>query len=108
LRTRRNADGRASASTLQAIDDHFWDWVLWLLSKEAAGREEVVVEELGKMFDHLLEPMGALKRPGNLPASVYSYVDVRGSQERRHNVLVTRTLEGEVRKAWTRRSSRRA
>ena len=50
----------------------------------------------------------ALKRPGNLPASVYSYVDVRGSQERRHNVLVTRTLEGEVRKAWTRRSSRRA
>jgi nucleotidyltransferase-like protein len=37
----------ASASTLQAIDDHFWDWLLWLLSKEAAGREEVVFGELG-------------------------------------------------------------
>jgi hypothetical protein len=95
----------ASASSLQAIDDHFWDWLLWLLSKEAAGRDEVVFEELGKMFDHLLEPMGVLDRPRDLPAAVHAYVDVRESQERRHDVLVTRRLEGEVRKAWTRRSS---
>jgi hypothetical protein len=57
------------------------------------------------MFDHLLEPMGVLDRPSDLPAAVDAYVDVRGSQEGRHDVLVARTLEGEVRRAWTRRSS---
>jgi hypothetical protein len=46
------------------------------------------------MFDHLLEPMGVLDRPSDLPAGVQAYVDVRESQERRHDVLVTRTLEG--------------
>jgi hypothetical protein len=28
----------ASAATLAAIDDHFWDWALWLGSKQLAGR----------------------------------------------------------------------
>src|ERR1700733_10174325 len=27
-----------SAATLRGIDDHFWDWALWLRSKQLAGK----------------------------------------------------------------------
>ena len=91
--------------TLQAIDDHFWDWILWLLSKEAADREEIVSVELGKMFDHLLQPMGVSESPIDLSAAVNTYVAARRTQERRHSVLVTKTLEEEVRKALTKWAS---
>ena len=46
------------ASTLAGIDDHFWDWVLWLTSKVDAGKDSLVDAELTKMHDHLLAPMG--------------------------------------------------
>jgi hypothetical protein len=32
--------------------------MLWLLSKEAAGHSDVIRVELGRLFEHLLEPMG--------------------------------------------------
>ncbi len=38
-----------SAATLAAIDDHFWDWALWLGSKQLAGRIDLVTAELGKL-----------------------------------------------------------
>jgi hypothetical protein len=86
------------AETLQAIDDHFWDWILWLRSKQAAGRLDIVSDELGKMFDHLLEPMDVLGCPVDLDQAVEAYVNARRTQEHRYDVAVARTLEREVRK----------
>jgi predicted nucleotidyltransferase len=86
-----------SRDTLPAIDDHFWDWILWLLSKEGAGRVELLRDELQLLFLHVLEPMGVGRCPSDLPAAVHAYLDARGRQERRHGLLVARTLEREVR-----------
>jgi hypothetical protein len=46
------------AGTLSALDDHFWDWVLWLTSKVDAGNDSLVEAELAAMRDHILVPMG--------------------------------------------------
>jgi hypothetical protein len=91
--------------TLPAIDDHFWDWTLWLLSKQAAGRVDVVGAELGKLFMHLLRPMGARKPPTDLATAVEAYVDLRATQERIHGLLVPRALEHQVRIAFRPRLS---
>jgi hypothetical protein len=31
---------QVSAATLPGIDDHFWDWVLWLSAKQQAGKSD--------------------------------------------------------------------
>jgi hypothetical protein len=57
---------RAGAENLSAIDAHFWDWTLWLSSKEAAGKDTVVTAELDKLFGHLLAPLGVNRRPSSI------------------------------------------
>ena len=92
--------------TLAAIDDHFWDWILWLLSKEDAGREEVVSAELGKMSDHLLRPMGVREGPTDLAEAINAYIAARTEMEGLLGETVEGALEQEVGKAWLRRTSR--
>src|SRR4051812_30597874 len=41
-------------SNLEAIDCHFWDWVLWLHAKRSSGRNDMVKAELDTMFGHIL------------------------------------------------------
>jgi hypothetical protein len=53
---------QVSAATLPRIDDHFWDWMLWLHAKHAAGRQDLVAAELGKLHEYLLAPMGSRRR----------------------------------------------
>jgi len=89
----------ASPETLPAIDDHFWDWALWLASKRQAGRLDLVSEELGKLHGFLLVPMGSKRRPGSFAAAVDEYVERREGLERRFGVQVRRELEREVRPA---------
>ena len=79
--------------TLATIDDHFWDWVLWLLSKQAARKDQLVVSELEKMFHHLLEPMGASTCPPDIFHAIEVYTAARNAQERRHDIHIPRTLE---------------
>jgi hypothetical protein len=86
----------AQPSNLEAIDCHFWDWVLWLHSKRSIGQTEVVKGELDRMFGHILVPMGARSRPDSLDDAVASYLVLREGLERRFDVRVTRTLEAEV------------
>lgn len=81
---------------LTAIDDHFWDWALWLRSKEAAGRDELVTTELEKLFLHLLAPLGATRRPTSVADAVAIYRDARGEAERRFGIEVPRELEAAV------------
>src|SRR5262245_14752108 len=85
-----------SAQTLDGIDQHAWDWVLWLASKRERGEEELVRRELAKMFDHLLAPMGADQAPTSIPGAVAAYRGLRDRREGEFGTRVTRVREREV------------
>ena len=84
------------ADTLAAIDDHFWDWMLWLRAKERAGKSELVAAELRKLFGHLLGPLGAASAPSSVAEAVAAYQEARGRAEARLGVLVGRSVEEAV------------
>ncbi len=83
-------------NNLAAIDAHFWDWTVWLLSKQVRGRTELVATELQKMFNHLLHPVGVQAVPVSLEMAVASYLVARARLERDLAVVVPRALEHEV------------
>ncbi|HEY5985466.1 MAG TPA: nucleotidyltransferase domain-containing protein [Streptosporangiaceae bacterium] len=57
---------QVSAATLPAMDIHFWDWLLWLSAKQAAGQNGPVTAELAKLHQHLLAPLGVTSPPATL------------------------------------------
>ena len=85
-----------SAATLAGIDAHFWDWALWLSSKEARGKREVVATELGKLFDHILAPLGVSGQPSSVEDAVDAYRVARARAEDALGMAVPRELENEV------------
>jgi len=85
-----------SAETLEGIDRHFWDWILWLASKREKGQDELVRRELAKMSKHLLRPLGADRVPGSIEDALESYRVARDERERELGVEVSRRLEREV------------
>jgi predicted nucleotidyltransferase len=87
---------RPDRANLSGIDDHFWDWTLWLRSKRVKGERELVARELRKMYDHLLHPMGVEVPPASLDSAVVSYLDARGRLEQEFGVTVPRVLGQEV------------
>jgi hypothetical protein len=86
-----------SAKTLGGIDDHFWDWVLWLRSKE--GREPLVSEQRALMFEQLLGPLGVPRAPEDVEDAVSSYLAARAAAEQQLGVSVDRALGDEVSRA---------
>jgi hypothetical protein len=94
------------AGTLPAIDAHFWDWTLWLTSKVAADKGDVVRSELGKMASHLLGPLGVQTTPRTLPEAVDRYVAARAEHERRFGVHVPRDLGAQVERVVRDQASR--
>lgn len=87
---------RVSAATLTPIDDHFWDWALWLGSKQLAGRAGVVTSELSKMHAHLLGPLGVAAVPGSLAQAVAAYRAARADREKALRCRVPRAAETTV------------
>jgi hypothetical protein len=85
-----------SAQTLDGIDQHVWDWVLWLASKHEKGQDELVRRELAKMFDHLLGPMGADDVPDSITEAAAAYRALRDRRELEFGARVTRIREREV------------
>jgi hypothetical protein len=86
---------QVNASTLAGIDDHFWDWSLWLRSKLARGGD-TVAGELRKMHEHLLGPMGVADAPASLTEAVTGYRAAREECERRLGLRVSRDAENTV------------
>jgi hypothetical protein len=78
------APWQVSAARLAAIDDHFWDWALWLGSKQLAGQDDVVTAELRKMHAHLLAPLGVTITPSTLDRAIAKYRAARDFTQRRH------------------------
>ena len=90
-----------NAANLDAIDAHFWDWMLWLRSKQASGKTDLIASELEKLFDHLLLPIGVVgRRPRSIAEAITQYRDARGDTEKRFGVAVGRELEHEVSPAF--------
>jgi hypothetical protein len=85
-----------TASTLPQIDGHFWDWALWLGSKQLAGRHDVVAVELRKMHAHLLAPLGVAAITGSLGQAVAEYQAARDAREKALRVRVSRAAETTV------------
>ena len=85
-----------SAETLDGIDQHLWDWILWLASKREKREDELVRRELIKLRDHLLGPLGVDRVPGSIGAAVEGYRAARDEREREFDVEVSRRREREV------------
>jgi hypothetical protein len=88
-------------ATLEGIDRHAWDWLLWLASKRARRQDELVGEELQRLHRHLLAPMGVERAPTSIHDAVTSYVQARTRVEEAFGVRVPRALEHEVRPVVT-------
>jgi hypothetical protein len=85
---------QVNASTLAGVDDHFWDWALWLRSK--LGRDDIVAGELRKLHEHLLGPMGVTCAPASLGEAVTAYRAARETCERRLGSYVSQDAENAV------------
>jgi hypothetical protein len=82
--------------TLGAIDTHFWDWIWWLISKDAAGRGDLVAEHMPQLHAHLLRPLGIADEPDGIDAAIAAFVARRDALEREYGISVPRALEDEV------------
>ncbi|MFZ0891436.1 MAG: nucleotidyltransferase domain-containing protein [Thermoplasmata archaeon] len=82
--------------TLAAMDVHFWDWILWLVAKESAGRSELVTSELQKMHYFLTGPLGVPGVAPTLGAAVQNFLEAREQAEMRFGCRVRRDLSNEV------------
>ena len=85
-----------SAENLGAIDDHFWDWMLWLKGKEAGGKQELVVAELEKCRENLLGPLGVTHAPSSIAQAIAEYRRARNRAEQRFGRAVRREVEAPV------------
>jgi hypothetical protein len=84
--------------TLVAINTHFWDWIWWLATKAAVGRDDLVADHLPQLDAHLLQPMGVTTMPTSIDAAIELFVARRDALERKYGVSVPRALEDEVRR----------
>jgi hypothetical protein len=64
---------QVTAATLPGIDDHFWDWMLWLAAKHQAVKAGLVAAELAKLHEHLLAPLGVRAPPATPAQAIGSY-----------------------------------
>jgi predicted nucleotidyltransferase len=87
---------KVGPDTLDGIDQHFWDWALWMAAKEQGGKDELVLQELRKMSEHLLKPMGVDRVPGSIHAATVEYLAARERLESSLGVHVSRRVELEV------------
>ncbi|MEW2359865.1 nucleotidyltransferase domain-containing protein [Spirillospora sp. NPDC029432] len=91
-----NPPWRVGPDTLPAINAHFWDWTLWLVSKRHHGMTDRVRGELLKMSHHLLQPLGIEALPLSLEEAAERFVRARNRLETRYGSRISRRLEEEV------------
>jgi len=87
----------ASAGTLQTMDSHFWDWILWTEQKRLCGDEAQMRESLELMYTHMLRPMGVEAEPNTVLDTLAAYLGARDRLQLELGVTVDRTLEHEIR-----------
>ncbi|HEY32806.1 MAG TPA: nucleotidyltransferase domain-containing protein [Dehalococcoidia bacterium] len=85
-----------SSNTISLINSHFWDWILWLASKEVRRLHDVTREEFQKMCDNLLAPLGCLRIPSSVEEAVREYLTAFDRQKSLFKIEVDHKLETEV------------
>jgi hypothetical protein len=70
--------------------------VLWLGSKQLAGRRDVVTAELLKLHAHLLGPLDVAAVPANLGEAITWYQAARADYEMRLQCQISTTTEAIV------------
>lgn len=93
--------GPPTDDTLQTMDSHFWDWILWTEQKRLCADEAQMRESLGLMYTHMLRPMGVEDEPTTVRDALAAYLEARGRLERDFGISVDRTLENEIRPVLT-------
>jgi hypothetical protein len=88
-------------STLAGIDEHFWDWMLWLRSKQAAGKASLVQSELDKLHAHLLGAMGVADEPRTIEEALDAYRRARSEREGLFGMSVSRLPQQAIEPAIT-------
>lgn len=88
---------RPARDTLEAIDRHFWDWILWLEQKRRGGRADVLETGLEHMYALMLSPLGVESTPGSVEEALAAYLAARERLESRFGITVPRRLEEEIR-----------
>ncbi|WP_433333046.1 hypothetical protein [Spirillospora sp. CA-294931] len=91
-----NPPWRVGPDTLPYIDAHFWDWMLWLVSKRHHGMDDRVRGELLRMRLHVLEPLGIAHLPSSLQDAATRYIRARDRLETRYGLHIPRQLQNEV------------
>jgi len=85
-----------SHDTIAIINNHFWDWILWIACKATHGRKDIVDVELKKMSKYLLEPLGCTKIPDSVEEAVRCFTSTIKKQQNLHGTTVNTTLRKEV------------
>lgn len=78
---------------LSAIDTHFWDWIWWIGTKAAAGRDDLVAEHLAHMHEYLLRPLGVTSAPATIDSALAAFRERRRLLDERN---LTTAMEEEV------------
>ena len=90
------------ADTMASIDGRFWDWTLWLGGKALRGQRQLVSDELAKMHEFLLAPLGVVSAPASLDEAVASYLRARAQAMDALGVVVPQELGRQVSEALRR------
>ncbi len=83
----------AHPGTLEGIDQHFWDWIVWLAAKDQRGDRDFVRQEFAKMSAHLLQPIAVRGTPANIEEAVRLFRDARQRLEAEMGASVSRRME---------------
>ncbi|HEX2956960.1 MAG TPA: hypothetical protein VHO70_09005 [Chitinispirillaceae bacterium] len=85
-----------NSDTLQDINSHFWDWIFWIGGKQVRGLQDMVNQELQKMYSFLLTPLGVTARPNSVEEAVRLFLSTFHNQKFRFHQEIDPALETEV------------
>jgi hypothetical protein len=83
---------QVTADNLPAIDQHFWDWTLWLAAKKQRGEDDLVSAELAKIHALLLAPLGVEQSPTAIQDAIAAYLEAREQREGEFGMRLPREL----------------
>jgi hypothetical protein len=83
-------------NSLVNIERHFWDWIFWLAGKKIRSDENLVNNELEKMFGFILTPLGGVKCPATVEEAVKNYRTLMQKQLDIFNIELDCALRDEV------------
>jgi hypothetical protein len=92
----KNPPWRVHEDSLHELDAHFWDWMLWLASKQFRGNDELVHNELQKLFNHLLQPMLVEAVPESISGAIEAYKRARKHWETELQISIKKELQNQV------------